>query len=52
MPDRAHVMRDVADHFSNLWFAGQARNWPVGIRKVMDTIWASDCAETIGHHGR
>ncbi|OHE78344.1 MAG: hypothetical protein A3G75_02290 [Verrucomicrobia bacterium RIFCSPLOWO2_12_FULL_64_8] len=23
------MMADVAYHFSNLWFAGQARNWPL-----------------------
>jgi hypothetical protein len=29
VPDQAHVMQDVAYHFSNLWFAGQAQNWPL-----------------------
>ena len=29
LPDQSHVMKDVAYHFSNLWFAGQARNWPL-----------------------
>lgn len=29
LPDQAHAMKDVAYHFSNLWFAGQARNWPL-----------------------
>jgi hypothetical protein len=29
VPDQAHVMKDVAYHFSNLWFAGQAHNWPL-----------------------
>ena len=29
MPDQSHVMKDVAYHFSNLWFAGQAQNWPL-----------------------
>jgi len=29
VPDQSHVMKDVAYHFSNLWFAGQARNWPL-----------------------
>ena len=28
-PDQSHVMKDVAYHFSNLWFAGQAENWPL-----------------------
>lgn len=29
LPDQAHVMMDVDYHFSNLWFAGQAANWPL-----------------------
>jgi len=29
VPDQAHVMKDVAYHFANLWFAGRARNWPL-----------------------
>jgi hypothetical protein len=29
VPDQSHVMKDVAYHFSNLWFAGQAQNWPL-----------------------
>ncbi len=29
VPDQSHVMKDVAYHFSNLWFAGQAKNWPL-----------------------
>ena len=27
MPDQAHAMQDVGEHFSNLWFAGQKQNW-------------------------
>jgi len=27
IPDQAHIMADVADHFANLWFAGTAENW-------------------------
>lgn len=27
LPDQAHAMKDVGYHFSNLWFAGQSRNW-------------------------
>ena len=27
IPDQAHIMADVADHFTNLWFAGSAENW-------------------------
>ena len=29
VPDQSHVMKDVAYHFANLWFAGQAQNWPL-----------------------
>src|SRR2546427_13015736 len=29
LPDQSPVMKDVAYHFSNLWFAGQAQNWPL-----------------------
>jgi hypothetical protein len=27
--DQAHAMSDVSAHFSNLWFAGQKKNWPL-----------------------
>jgi hypothetical protein len=26
IPDQAHIMADVADHFTNLWFAGKSEN--------------------------
>ncbi len=29
VPDQAHIMADVSEHFANLWFAGQAENWPL-----------------------
>jgi hypothetical protein len=29
IPDQAHIMADVGDHFTNLWFAGRAGNWPL-----------------------
>lgn len=29
VPDQSHVMADVAWHFTNAWFAGRARNWPL-----------------------
>jgi hypothetical protein len=28
-PDQSHAMKDVAYHFTNLWFAGQQQNWPL-----------------------
>jgi len=27
--DQSHVMSDVAYHFTNLWFAAKAQNWPL-----------------------
>ncbi len=27
--DQAHAMTSVAYHFNNMWFAGQAENWPL-----------------------
>src|SRR5271154_6766011 len=29
LPSQSHLMADVGDHFTNLWFAGQAENWPL-----------------------
>jgi len=29
LPDQSHVMKDVGYHFSNLWFAAGAKNWPL-----------------------
>ena len=29
VPDQSHVMKDVDYHFTNLWFAGKAKNWPL-----------------------
>jgi hypothetical protein len=29
IPDQAHIMADVGEHFANLWFAGTAQNWPL-----------------------
>jgi hypothetical protein len=29
LPDQAHAMTGVGYHFSNLWFAQQAGNWPL-----------------------
>jgi len=29
VPSQSHSMADVAFQFSNLWFAGKARNWPL-----------------------
>lgn len=37
VPDQSHVMKDVAYHFSNLWFAGQAHNWPLAAFYLNET---------------
>jgi hypothetical protein len=29
LPDHSHVMKDVGYHFTNLWFAAKAKNWPL-----------------------
>ncbi len=29
VPDQAHAMSDVGQHFTNLWFAGDSQNWPL-----------------------
>jgi hypothetical protein len=29
IPDQSHIMADVGEHFTNLWFAGRAENWPL-----------------------
>jgi hypothetical protein len=29
LPSQSHMMADVGDHFTNLWFAGRAENWPL-----------------------
>jgi cytochrome c553 len=28
-PTQSHTMKDVGDHWANLWFAVQAENWPL-----------------------
>lgn len=29
LPSQSHMMADVGEHFTNLWFAGKAENWPL-----------------------
>ncbi len=40
VPDQSHAMKDVDYHFTNLWFAGQNKNWPLA-----DFYWK----ETLAH---
>jgi hypothetical protein len=37
LPSQSHTMADVAYHFSNLWFAGKAKNWPLAEFCVNET---------------
>jgi hypothetical protein len=30
-PSNSHIMEDVSFHYSNLWFAGQKKNWPLAM---------------------
>jgi len=30
-PSNSHIMEDVGFHYSNLWFAGQKKNWPLAM---------------------
>jgi hypothetical protein len=39
VPDQAHAMADVDYHFTNLWFAGTAKNWPLA-----DFYWKESLA--------
>ncbi|HEX5105643.1 MAG TPA: hypothetical protein VFV87_17610 [Pirellulaceae bacterium] len=39
VPDQSHAMSDVDYHFSNLWYAGKARNWPLA-----DFYWKESLA--------
>src|SRR5262249_48804383 len=29
LPSQSHMMADVGEHFTNLWFAGRIGNWPL-----------------------
>jgi cytochrome c553 len=31
VPSNSHIMMDVQWHWTNLWFAGQAKNWPLAL---------------------
>ena len=37
LPSQSHAMMDVDYHFSNLWFAGQAGNWPLAAFYLNET---------------
>jgi hypothetical protein len=36
-PNQSHVMGDVAFMFSNVWFAGQKKNWPLANYYLSET---------------
>jgi len=38
LPGQAHVMVDVGQHFSGLWFAAQNRNWPLASFMLNETL--------------
>jgi hypothetical protein len=38
VPDQSHIMADVGDHFANLWFAGEAENWPLADFYLAETM--------------
>jgi hypothetical protein len=31
VPSNSHIMEDVSFHYSNLWFSGQKKNWPLAM---------------------
>ncbi len=37
VPDQSHAMKDVAYHFTNLWFAAQKQNWPLADYYLSET---------------
>ncbi len=43
-PTQSHAMQDVASHWTNLWYAGQKKNWPLAmffLREARQTVrWA------------
>jgi hypothetical protein len=45
LPSQSHTMEDVDYHFANLWFAGEAENWPLAEFYLNETVshigWAT-----------
>ena len=37
VPSNSHIMMDVQWHWTNLWFAGQAKNWPLAAYQFNET---------------
>jgi hypothetical protein len=37
LPSQSHMMADVGEHFTNLWFAGRAENWPLADFDLAET---------------
>jgi hypothetical protein len=38
LPSQSHMMADVGEHFTNLWFAGQVENWPLADFYLAETM--------------
>jgi hypothetical protein len=47
VPDQAHAMSDVDYHFTNLWFAGKAENWPLADFYWKESLSHMKCAVRI-----
>src|SRR5258707_14117222 len=37
VPSNSHIMMDVQWHWTNLWFAGRKRNWPLALYYFNET---------------
>ena len=37
IPSQSHMMADIGDHFTNLWFARRAENWPLADFHLSET---------------
>ncbi|HEY7186800.1 MAG TPA: hypothetical protein VH436_09635 [Vicinamibacterales bacterium] len=37
VPSNSHIMMDVQWHWTNLWFAAQAKNWPLATYQFNET---------------
>ena len=55
VPSNSHIMMDVQWHWTNLWFAGQAKNWPLAQYQFNETRghiqWLTKKSPTIRSSG-